>query len=200
MRKYLFLLILGMIGAGTVSAQGKPKYKAFTFDFGAGALTHFSGTGGSLAYLEPGYTFFNRIKASLRVENSKEEAKKILSSMIILDYNQPIPGTGIRLFAGGGVGTYNVSLADGSMMFGCGGGPGTVTTRRETAHSSSMLRAGIKVSHFNLAINYHFVPTTHVYDMDASQKTIGIKDHENAYYGISVGVSIGGGRRRAISN
>ena len=189
MRKYLLFLILGVIVTGTVSAQVKPKFKPFTFDIGMGKAI--SNETGSLIYLEPGYTFFNKIKFSIRLEASNRPMKMVYSSVYALDYVQLIPGTGIHLFAGGGLGSFDVSAQGG-----CGGGPNTTTTSRETANFGGMVRAGIKAAHFSLGVDYNFVPTTHVYDKDASAKVIGQKDHENTYYGVKLGLSIGGGKKK----
>lgn len=190
MRKYLFFVILGMIVTGTVSAQVKPAFKPFTFDVGLGGVVHFAGQGGALIYFEPGYTFLNKIKFGVKLEVSNEPMKMIVSSVFALDYVQQIPGSGIRLFAGGGLGSYDVSAQGG-----CGGGPNTTSTVRKTGNFGGMVRAGAKAGHFSIGIDYNFVPTTHVYDLDGSAKVLGQKDHENSYYGIKVGLSIGGGKR-----
>jgi hypothetical protein len=189
MRKYLFFVVLGMIVSGTASAQLKPKFKHFTFDIGAGQVI--SGASGPIVYFEPGYTFFNKVKFGVRLEVADVPMKMVVSSVFALDYYQLIPGTGIRLFAGGGLGSYSVSAQGG-----CGGGPGTTSTSRETGSFGGMVRAGIKAGHFSLGIDYNFVPTTHVYDKDVSAKIIGIKDHENTYYGVRLGLSIGGGKKK----
>jgi hypothetical protein len=167
----------------------KPRFKPFTFDIGLGKVA--SSEAGSLVYLEPGYTFFNKIKFSIRLESSNRPMKRVYSAVYALDYVQLIPGTGIRFFAGGGLGSFDVSAQGG-----CGGGPFTTATSRETANFGGMVRAGIKAAHFSLGVDYNFVPTTHVYDKDASAKVIGQKDHENTYYGVKLGLSIGGGKKK----
>ena len=127
----------------------------------------------------------------MRMEGSHQEMKDIANVQGTLDYNYIIGGSSIRVFGGGGLGSYTVE-AGGS----CGGGPSTVNTKRETASFGGMLRTGIRAGHWNLTAQYNFVPTTHVYDMDGSDKVLATKDHQNNYWGFSFGISIGGGKKK----
>jgi hypothetical protein len=190
MRKYLFFLILAMIVTEAASAQASPKFKPFTFDVGLGRVIVNNG-GGPIVSFEPGYTVLDKIKLGVRLQVSDESMKMIVSSVFAMDYVQRLPGTGMRLFAGGGLGSYSVSAQGG-----CGGGPSTISTSRETGSFGGMVRAGIKAGHFSLGFDYNFVPTTHVYDKDASAKVIGQKDHANSYFGARVALSIGGGQKK----
>jgi hypothetical protein len=138
MRKYLFFLILGMIVTGAASAQAKPKFKPFTFDMGLGRVIVNNG-GGPIVSFEPGYTFLDKIKLGVRIQVSDESMKMIVSSVFALDYVQRFPGTGLRLFAGGGLGSYSVSAQGG-----CGGGPSTTSTSRETGSFGGMVGRVLK--------------------------------------------------------
>jgi hypothetical protein len=190
MRKYLLFLFAGIICAQLASAQTSPAFKAFRFDIGWGMVTQ-TGSSGPLMYFEPSYTLFNKLAIGFRMEGSAQEMKHIGNLQGTLDYNYIIGGSSVRVFGGGGLGSYSVEAA-GS----CSGGPTTTNTIRVTDNFGGMLRTGIRAGHWNLTAQYNFVPTTHVYDMEGSDKVLASKEYQNSYWAFTFGVSIGGGRKK----
>jgi hypothetical protein len=191
MRKYLLFLFAGMICVQLASAQTKPVFKALKFDIGLGIVTQDPESNGPLVYFEPSYTLFNKLAIGMRFEQSHQEMKNIGNIQGTVDYNYIIKGSSVRLFAGGGLGSYSVEAA-GS----CSGGSGTTATNRVTGDFGGMLRAGIKAYHINLTVQHNFVPTTYVYDVDGSDKVLGTKEYQNNYWAFTFGISIGGGRKK----
>lgn len=191
MRKYLLFLFAGIICAQFASAQTKPGFEPFRAGIGFGVVKQSPESTGPLVYFEPSYMFFNKLAIGLRMETSHQEMKNISNIQGTLDYNYMIRGSSVRLFGGGGLGSSSVGASGG-----CGGGPTTTSTQRVTGNFGGMLRAGITAYHINLAVQYNFVPTTHVYDMDGSNKVLGTKDHQNNYWAFTFGVSFGGGRKK----
>jgi hypothetical protein len=191
MRKYLLFLFAGIICAQLASAQTKPVFNPLRLGIGFGVVKQSPESSGPMVYFEPSYTLFNKLAIGFRMETSHQEMKNISNIQGTLDYNYIIHGSSVRVFGGGGLGSSSVGASGG-----CSGGPSTSSTKRVTGNFGGMLRAGINAYHINLAVQYNFVPTTHVYDLDASKEVLASKDHQNNYWGFTFGISIGGGRKK----
>lgn len=179
-------LFLGQISF----AQDKTTYKAFTMDLGFGVAVEPKGSSGFLMYLEPGYSFAERFKPGVRLEQTVSNMKYSSSSLLTFDYylnHRP----GIRVFAGGGYGFYNTGEIGG-----CGGGLDLPQTTRTSKNTGSMLRMGLELHHLRLGVEYNFAPATHVTTLATTDKVASTVIYPNAYWGLKASVIIGGGKMK----
>lgn len=171
--------------AGSVmvtNAQSELTFKPFKFDISAGYAIPMGGSGvgvnrGGLFSLEPKYaisdylTFGLRIEAAVTVKGNlnTDYVKAIASYLATGDYY--LNTKTLRPFAGIGLGLFRHASAD-------------MATRNEDIQVRSNFgfapRVGIELAHFRTALEYNF-----------AGKIEGIS---NNYFGIKIGVLIGGGR------
>jgi hypothetical protein len=191
MRKCLFMLSALFIEQITF-AQVNTAYKAFTLDAGFGAAVEPKGSSGFLIYLEPGYSFAERFKPGVRLEQTVSNMKYTSSSLLTFDYylnHRP----GVRVFAGGGYGFYNTGDHGG-----CELGPYIPQSTRTSKKTGSMLRAGFEFNHLRVGVEYNFAPATEVTTPATSDKVASTVAYQNAYWGLKASVIFGGGKKRIV--
>jgi hypothetical protein len=195
MRK-LFLFLFAAMLCNVSMAQVKQSLKHVTVDIGMGSSPDgFYGTS-RLIYLEPGYRFLGIFKAGVRFENNFANMKTMGSTAATLDVYYLGSKHLLRPFIGAAVAHYTTTEAAG-----CGGGPFlTYKTLRSTKPSGAMLRTGLEIAHFRMAIEYNFMADTYVTDVDNNEKAIATQVYKNGYFGFKAGVMIGGGKKKIKTN
>ncbi len=96
-----------------------------------------------------------------------------------------------RPFLGGGIGSFNVTESGG-----CSGGSTATKSVHSTAPFGGMVRTGLESGHMRLSFEYNLVADTHVTDYEASGKSLATKSYSSAYFGITLGINIGGGLKK----
>lgn len=154
-----------------------------------GIATQSSQQSGIAVYLEPSYNFKD-YKTGLRIETASVYMKYIGSTVLTAD-RYLSRKYDFRPFVGGGIGSYSVDETAG-----CGGGLLTGSTGRSTNPLGGMLRTGFETSHLRLSFEYNMVANTYVHDYDDAGKLLGTTIYKNAYFGLNLGLCIGGGKKK----
>ena len=196
------LVIIALLATTFAQAQ---EYKPFKVNVSVGfANPTGSGLkGGLLMGIEPKYNVSPRLELGLRLEvalmvrgveldNNIRTATGITSglSSALLTGNYlfgPFGDSNFRPFVGAGLGVVSVS-SGGTVAFDQNQVKGELAiTDYNTI--GGLIRAGIKVGHFVVSIDYNAVPT-HVYKLSNIDFTT-----KSSYTGFRVGFDLGGGRR-----
>ena len=198
MRTNRFFLLLFTLMTMTAAAQ---EFKPFKVNLSAGYAPSIgkAAAGGLLLSIEPKYGLSDRIDVGLRYElgllvksytlnNEQGETTLKGASSYLITGNYLLSDTDFRPFVGGGVGLFNilsVNLSDngGSINSGISGG----------TKFGAMVRAGFKARHFVLAAEYNLIPKTRGILVGSSGANLNYES-PNAYFGIKLGLDIGGGR------
>jgi hypothetical protein len=193
-----FFLLLFTLTAMTATAQ---EFKPFKVNLSTGyALPIGKGaSGGLLLSVEPKYGLSDRIDLGLRYElgliikaytlnNEQGETTLKGASSYLITGNYLLSDTDFRPFIGAGAGVFSilsVNLSDngGSVNGGISGG----------TKFGAMVRAGFKARHFVLGAEYNLVPKTRGIVVGQSGSNLNYES-SNAYFGIKLGLDIGGGR------
>lgn len=195
-------VLIALITLGAVShtyAQYDQDYtrefRPFKFGVGLGYAVPGAGEGaggGVLAYLEPAYRATDQVLVGLRLEAAftargvegvsnrdvSGDASSVLSYTLNTQYY--FNNENVRPFVGAGVGLFSMAATEFNTA---GGDPNANDIGAETRFGFYP-RIGIDAGHFNLTLDYNFVPATDV---------PGGGEINNNYLGIRAGVSIGGG-------
>lgn len=198
MKKTFLIAFLVSFGLYESHAQYEQDYarefKQFKVGLGIGYAQPGSGEGaggGFLAYLEPAYRATDQVLVGLRLEgafivrgikgvNNRDisgDASSVASYTLNTQYY--FNNNNVRPFVGAGVGLFSLAAA----KFNTANDPDADEIGAETRFGFYP-RVGVDVGHFNLTLDYNFVPPT-----DVPQGG----EVRNNYLGIRAGVSIGGG-------
>jgi outer membrane protein W len=193
MRK-LIVCLLAIVLTLVVSAQSNDsssrRFKPFKVTIAAGYASpkHMDGTyqysGGALFSIEPQYAIIDPLSIGIRVEaaltghlnnstGGSDNSSGTADLSYLLTLNYYFTNTGFRPFIGGGTGIYTTATIDSSTT------NSSVGNIPRTSQFGSMIRAGFEIGHLRLAAEYNFVA------------------NNASYLGLKLGISIGGGRRRA---
>jgi outer membrane protein W len=190
MKKWTLVFVTIFISTQCLQAQTTRAYKAFKVTIGMGKVIDFAHDNGGVYYWEPSYTIAQKYKLGINLEYANRYMKNISSAAYMFDYYIKNLGE-FRPFAGVGIGTYHVVENAG-----CGGGPATVSTVRNTNPTAEKFRLGFDLEFVHFAIEYNLIQKTYVSDVDASGKTLATAAYDNAYMGIKLGINIGGGLKK----
>lgn len=193
MKKSLMIACLVLVAAASGYAQ---EYKKFKVGLGLGyALAGGEGSsGGVLITLEPAYRIKDNFSIGLRME----------SALVTRGFSNALPSTKIdvaaigsytingqyylgegstfRPFVGAGLGIYSLSKITGITTI----NNNTVTEVIPSESSFGFYpRVGFDYGHFNLSLDYNFVPATKA----------GTGEFKNNYLGFRVGFFFGGGKK-----
>jgi len=203
MKKIILSVVVAVIAIVGAKAQKNTtsEYKPFKFDISLGYAIPggTGGKGGVLFALEPKYAVIQNISIGLRLEaavtvsgtslttsditHTTYKASASTSYLVTGDYYfktedfKPFVGAGLGLFT-----TAGLKVTSGSTGNGITGA---------ATKFGGMLRAGFEYKHLRFGLEYNFVSTTTV---PASSSNDGY-DIKNSYFGIKLGVLIGGGKK-----
>jgi len=192
MKKFLMILLLAGCSKCAVAQIYDREFKPFKIDISAGyAIPQASGAkGGVLFAIEPKYSFIgDQVSFGLRLEAAVIKPAEDTNDIITAQANASALLTGdyyfnnnnLRPFLGGGFGVYSIANAtdkEGDQLF------------QNTAFSNKlgfMLRGGFEWGHLRTGFEYNFVSSN-------------ITEVKGGYFGIKVGVVLGGGRFNLISD
>jgi len=190
MKKLTLLVVTGCLFFATMSANAQTEFKPFRVDIGLGYATASSG-GGVVFNFEPKYAVIPQlsvgvkfeldlimrdIKISSSGEFANATAQGIGSYLATADYH--LTQNVFRPFVGAGLGIYQIAAATVTTS----GGKGDIEIDGSN-NFGAMLRAGFDVTHFRLALAYNF----------AGKDAL---DNNTDFFSVTVGVYIGGGKRR----
>lgn len=136
-------------------------------------------------YFEPSYTFKDRLKLGVRFEATIRPGPVAVGSMEpTIDYYYSIGKRDFRLFAGAGAGVCGVSY------YGY-----YYAAHVRTPSLASMVRLGFEGGHLRVSAEYNFIPNSlkSIYDMNGNLTYTEFRP--NRYFGLKVGVTLGGGKR-----
>jgi outer membrane protein W len=173
------------------------EFVAFKVSLGVGYAVPGEGQGaggGLLMFVEPAYRASDRVSIGLRLESAaivrgvtgvgnddvKGDATTNLSYTLNTQYY--FNNNNVRPFIGAGVGLF--SLAAMKFNTADNSNTGTNDVGAQTVFGFYP-RIGIDAGHFNLTLDYNFIPKS---DVPGGGKVV------NNYLGIRTGISIGGGR------
>lgn len=196
-------VLVALIACGTLS-QGFAQYdqdyarefKPFKVGIGIGYAVPGAGDGaggGFLAYLEPAYRATDQVLVGLRLEgaftargvkgvNNRDvsgDASSVASYTLNTQYY--FNNENVRPFVGAGVGLFSMAATEFNTA---GSDPDADEVGAETRFGFYP-RIGVDAGHFNLTLDYNFIPPTDV---------PGGGEVRNNYLGIRAGFSIGGGK------
>lgn len=171
------------------------EFKPFKVGIGIGYAVPGAGEGaggGFLAYLEPAYRATDQVLVGLRLEgaftargvegvNDRDvsgDASSVVSYSLNTQYY--FNNENVRPFIGAGVGLFSMAATEFNTA---GSSPDANDVGAETRFGFYP-RIGLDAGHFNLTLDYNFVPPTDV---------PGGGEIKNNYLGIRAGFSIGGG-------
>ncbi|RIV21167.1 hypothetical protein DYU11_17215 [Fibrisoma montanum] len=193
------LLSLFMLAAVSATAQ---EFKPFKFNISLGyAKPSGPGASGGVLYsLEPKYGISDNIDLGLRIEGALmirgvvvngEDAEGELkaSASYLATGTYLLTTTNFRPYIGAGVGLYSVA-STGVTVIDDETEAGTLTGGTKFG---GMVRAGFKAGHFNLGLEYNLIPATEGIIMSNNGFNTNVSS-KNSYFGIKLGVDIGGGR------
>ncbi len=181
----------------TVNTTNTREFTAFKVGLGVGYAVPGEGNGaggGVLLFVEPAYRASDRVSVGLRLESAvivrgvtgvknndfKGDGASQLSYTLNGQYY--FNNNNVRPFIGAGVGLF--SLAAMEFNTASPNNTGANDVDAETVFGFYP-RIGIDAGHFNLTLDYNFVPKS---------KVPGGGEVVNNYLGIRAGISIGGGR------
>lgn len=204
MKKTVFIALITMLAAVTQSRAQYDQYdsdfdrefKPFKVGIGLGYGVPGAGEGaggGLLAYLEPAYRATDQVLVGLRLEGAflvrgvqgvrnrdvAGDASSILSYTLNTQYY--FSNENVRPFVGAGVGLFTLAATEFNTA---ANDPNANQVGAETRFGFYP-RVGVDAGHFNLTLDYNFVPSTEI---------PGGGEVANNYLGIRLGASIGGGR------
>jgi hypothetical protein len=200
MKKISVLIVVAAMLAG--SAIGQTNLKPFKVDLSLGyAIPGGDGAkGGVIFVIEPKYAVLPPLSLGLRMEaaliarfggfdsegNPNNVDVKGSGSYLATGDYYFVNNYALRPFAGIGLGVYRIAGVEVN----------STTEGTSTASKfGQMIRAGVELSHFRMAVEYNIVPSTTFsgWDMNGNPATLTSK---NSYIGIKAGVCIGGGRTK----
>ncbi|MGJ3234588.1 hypothetical protein [Marivirga sp.] len=186
--KKLLLIALMAVSINFVNAQ---DYKPFQLYSGIGYAIP-SGGGGILFDIEPAYRINDDISVGLRWEVAAmarivgdQEASLSGTSSYTLNGKYYLGNSSFRPYVGAGLGAF--SLASVSVS-GAGAGAGAGTK------IGFYPRIGFDWGHFNINIDYNFIPSSEVEGVD-DQGNATTFDVANSYLGIRIGAFLFGGKK-----
>lgn len=136
-------------------------------------------------YFEPSYTFKDRLKLGMRFEGTIRPGPIALGSIEpTLDYYYSIGKRDFRLFAGAGAG---ICGADDVPFF--------YSHSVYTPPLASMMRLGFEGGHLRVSAEYNFMPSSVESEFDVNGNLIYSESRRNSYFGLKVGITLGGGKR-----
>ena len=182
MKKSLFFSAFFLLGYYAIAQTTTKIFKPFKVDVNLGyAIPQGAGTkAGVLFSVEPKYGITDEVDLGLRLGvavtargvpngnggSTSAEVKANASYLLTGDYF--FTNTNVRPFVGAGLGAFTFAGARGTAS--------TSTALPSATKFGELLRAGVEAGHFRAGVEYNFVPD------------------KNGYFGISIGVKIGGGR------
>jgi hypothetical protein len=194
MKKLLPLLLFILCTKSAFTQIYDREFKPFKIDISAGyAIPQASGAKGGLLFaIEPKYAFVgDRFSCGLRLEAailtpaedttdiSTLQSQANISGLLTGDYY--FNNNNLRPFLGAGFGLYSVvnqtGKDEGALL------PNATFSNR----LGFMLRGGIEWGHLRTGLEYNFVSSK-------------INEVKNGYFGIKVGILLGGGRFNLISD
>ena len=183
------------------SAFAQSKLKPFKVDLSVGyAIPGGTGAkGGVLFVVEPKYAVMPVLSLGLRMEGAviarfggydadgypNEVSVKASGSYLATSDYYFMDNYSFRPFAGTGVGIFRVAGVE------VNSNSGTVSAATKFG---GMVRTGVELSHFRVAVEYNIVPNTKFsgFDSNGNPATVTSK---NGYIGLKIGACIGGGRK-----
>jgi outer membrane protein W len=201
MKNKVLMLAVAATTSFAAMAQSKTDLKPFKVDVSAGyAMPGGTGTkAGVLFAIEPKYAVISNLSVGLRMEAAviarfsgysdegtvnSASVKAAGSYLATGDYyfNENYK---FRPFAGAGAGIFTLASAE-------------VDANQGVVDAGSkfggMIRAGFEASHFRFGIEYNIVPKTTFDGFDSNGDPAKLTS-KNGYFGIKLGVCIGGGPR-----
>lgn len=193
MKKSLMITCLVLVAASSGYAQ---EYKKFKVGIGLGyALASGEGSkGGVLITLEPAYRIKDNFSIGLRMESALV-TRGLSTSLTGLSVDVAAigsytlngqyyfgEGSSFRPFFGAGLGIFSLSKIDISYT---NGGQTLTGSFPSESQFGFYPRVGFDYGHFNLALDYNFVPATKA----------GTGEFKNNYLGFRVGFFFGGGKK-----
>jgi hypothetical protein len=153
-------------------------------------------SGGILVSLEPKYGLNDQIDVGLRLEGalmgrSTQVSGQTSDTEIAYSGSYGLTGTyllsvsNFRPYVGLGGGLYST----GGVSFSEGGSDIGLEAARKLG---AMARVGFKYGHFNLGVEYNYVPST-TYTANLANNAAAIVKSNNSYVGFKLGFDIGGG-------
>lgn len=204
MKKTVFIALITMLAAVTHSHAQYDQYdndydrefRPFKVGIGIGYGVPGAGEGaggGFLAYLEPAYRATDQVLVGLRLEGAflvrgvegvrdrdvSGDASSIASYSLNTQYY--FNNENVRPFVGAGVGLFTLAATEFNTA---ANDPNANEVGAETRFGFYP-RIGVDAGHFNLTLDYNFIPPTDV---------PGGGEVRNNYLGIRLGVAIGGGK------
>ncbi|WKK82092.1 OmpW family outer membrane protein [Marivirga arenosa] len=184
-------LLLVAIMAVSVSIVNAQDYKSFQLYLGLG-YTVPEGGGGILFDVEPAYRINDDIAVGLRWESAamarvvgNEEASISGTASYTLNGKYYLTSEGFRPYVGAGVGAFSLASVSVSST---GAGAGAETK------IGFYPRIGFDWGHFNINIDYNFIPSSSVEGVDVNGNAATF-DVANSYLGIRLGAFIFGGKK-----
>ncbi len=190
MKKIILVLII-VIGCNC--SGNAQTYRLVKVNLGFGAASG-SDNSGVMISGEPSFAIRDNLSVGLRLEQTFGSMTQINSEMLAADYYLSNEYK-LRPYVGTGIGYYYAQLS------GSGCSPGPTVAMSSIISSSNkigcLLRAGFEAQHFRLCMEYNFVPTKHVSYTDTENGTpvSMTNNYQNNYFGISLGVYAGGGKK-----
>lgn len=198
MKPVLFLLFVLI----TLSATAQ-EFKPFKFNISPGYAKPAGpgASGGFLLSLEPKYGLSDRIDLGLRIElavmarayridGDDAEGEVKGAGSYLLTGNYLLSDGGFRPFVGAGVGLFSVGSSGFTVTNGMGVTDSDVAAGNKFG---GMVRTGFKAGHFVLGLEYNLVPQTKGFIGSVSGTNLNYESN-NSYFGIKLGIDIGGGR------
>jgi len=186
--KKLLLLALMAISINFANAQ---DYKPFQLYSGVGYAIP-QGGGGFLFDIEPAYRINDQISVGLRWEVAamarvvgNEEASISGTSSYTLNGKYYLGNSNFRPYVGAGIGAFGLASVSTSSN---GAGAGAETK------IGFYPRIGFDWGHFNINIDYNFIPNSEVEGVDSNGNATTF-DVANSYLGIRIGAFIFGGKK-----
>jgi hypothetical protein len=191
------IAVLLMLGALSASAQELKPFK-FNVSLGYAKPTGPGASGGVLFSLEPKYGLSDQFDIGLRYElaamarayqiNGQDADGELkAASSFVLTGTYLFSTNNFRPYLGAGAGLFTTAATGFTVSGGQGSTDGDVAAGTKFG---GLVRVGFKASHFNFGLEYNLIPkTTGI----ISGLTNGSYESTNSYFGIKLGVDIGGG-------
>lgn len=186
----------------TLSASAQ-EFKPFKFNISVGYAKP-SGpgaSGGVLFSVEPKYGVSDRLDVGLRYElaamaraytiNGQDADGELkAASSFLLTGTYLLSDNNFRPYVGAGAGLFTTAATGFTISDGQGNTDGDIAAGNKFG---GMVRAGFKAGHFNFGLEYNLIPKTTgiIGGMTGSNLRY---ESANSYFGIKLGVDIGGGR------
>jgi len=148
------------------------------------------------------YNFSNRFNAGIMFNGSIQNKDNINNGGTNLstfngstgfmahgDYYFNKPGSIFATFLGGGIGSIKVANIQIGTIEQSGEGFGKFAVSAENT-TQALIRGGFEAGHFRMALNYHIIPRSTLYDL----VNLSIGSTRNNYVSLSIGFYLGGGR------